>query len=145
MRGVNKCIFIGNLGMEPDTKYLPDGTAVTTFNMAVSETYKDKNTGDQKEATEWITVESWGRLAEICAEHLTKGQQVFVEGKYKTDTWQDKDTGDKRYRTKIRADQVQFLGKKSNAARPMPNLPVIEPEAAAPSPKQDEFDDDIPF
>lgn len=137
MRGYNKVMLIGNLGADPDTRYIPDGTAVTNFNIAVSETYKDKTTGEQKEATEWVLIETWGRTAEVCAEYLTKGKPVFVEGQLKTDQWEDKDTGQKRYRTKVRALNVQMLGAR-------PERGPAPPRNEQPG-QQDEFDDDIPF
>ena len=135
-RGVNKVIAIGNLGNDPDTKYLPSGAAVTNFNIAVSESWKDKQTGEQKERTEWITVEVWGKSAEACAQYLKKGSSVFVEGKLQTDSWEA--DGVKKYRTKVRADNVQFLGspsgERSGAPKPTP-----------PQQQQEKFDDDIPF
>jgi single-strand DNA-binding protein len=137
-RGVNKVIAIGNLGKDPETRYVPSGAAVTNFSIAVSETWKDKQTGEQKERTEWINVEVWGNAAEACAKYLSKGSQCYIEGKLQTDSWDDKDTGQKRYRTKVRADTVQFLdSKRSGEDRPTP-----APSAPAP---QQEFDDDIPF
>jgi single-strand DNA-binding protein len=83
-RGVNKVIAIGNLGGDPETRYVPSGAAVSNFSLAVSETWKDKQTGEQKERTEWITVETWGKLAEIVTEYLRKGSQVYIEGKLQT-------------------------------------------------------------
>lgn len=135
-RGVNKVIAIGNLGADPETRYLPSGAAVTNFNMAVSETWKDKQTGEQKERTEWMKVEVWGKTAEACAEYLRKGSQCYVEGKMQTDKWQDNE-GNDRWTTKVRADNVQFLGGKGEGGGNRP--------APAPAPKPDDFDDDIPF
>jgi single-strand DNA-binding protein len=135
-RGINKVIAVGNLGNDPETRYIPSGTAVTTFSLAVSEQWKDKQTGEAKERTEWINVEVWGKAAEACAEYLRKGSQCYVEGKLQTDSWEDKDTGQKKYRTKVRADQVQFLGSRQGN----------QSSAPAPEPQQNqEFDDDIPF
>lgn len=134
-RGINKVIAIGNLGADPETRYLPSGAAVTNFNMAVSEQWKDKQTGEQKERTEWIKVEVWGKAAEACAEYLRKGSQCYVEGKLQTDKWED-NNGVERWTTKVRADNVQFLGGRGDGgSRPAP----------APAPKPDDFDDDIPF
>jgi single-strand DNA-binding protein len=134
-RGINKVIAIGNLGKDPETKYLPSGAAVCNFSIAVSENWKDKQTGEQKERTEWINVEVWGNSAEACQKYLNKGSQCYIEGKLQTDMW-EKD-GEKKYRTKVRADSVQFLGSagagKRNASAP-----------AAPAADQ-KFDDDIPF
>ena len=135
-RGINKVTLVGNLGQDPDTRYIADGTAVCNFTIAASDSYKDKNTGERKEVTEWVTVEVWGRLAEVCSEYLSKGKQVYVEGQLKTDSWDDKDTGQKRYRTKVRANDVLFLG--GGGQRQQQDKP------AAPAPQQ-EFDDDIPF
>jgi single-strand DNA-binding protein len=135
-RGINKVMIIGNLGSDPDTNYLPSGTAVTKFSVACSESWKDKQTGELQERTEWVNVEAWGKTAEACAQYLTKGKQVYVEGKLQTDSWDDKQTGEKKYRTKVRADQVQFLGSREQRGPTAPHVP--EP------PKQD-FDDDIPF
>jgi single-strand DNA-binding protein len=100
--GVNKFICIGYLGRDPDAKFLPDGTAVTSFSVAVTEKYKDK------ENTEWINVVTFRRLAEICAQYLTKGTLVYVEGKIRTRSWEDKD-GNKRYKTEIIANAMQIL------------------------------------
>jgi single-strand DNA-binding protein len=135
-RGVNKVIAIGNLGGDPETRYVPSGAAVSNFSLAVSETWKDKQTGEQKERTEWITVETWGKLAEIVTEYLRKGSQVYIEGKLQTDSWED-EQGNKKYRTKVRADNVQMLGRRPEGQTRQP--------APAPAPGQDEFEDDIPF
>jgi single-strand DNA-binding protein len=137
-RGVNKVILIGNLGMDPDTSYLPSGAAVTKFSIAVTETWKDKTTGEQKESTEWIDIEAWGGVAEACAKYLQKGSPVYVEGRWRTDKWQDKETGQNRYRTKVRADQVQFLSNKQERG------PSAPPRDSSDT-QQKEFDDDIPF
>lgn len=139
-RGVNKVIIIGNLGNDPDTRYVPSGNAVTTFSVAVTERWTDKQTGEPKERTEWVNVEAWGKLAELCSEYLSKGKQVFVEGKLQTDSWEDKESGEKKYRTKVRADQVQFLGSPREGNAPTrPSAP--KPEAQG----KPEFEDDIPF
>jgi single-strand DNA-binding protein len=139
-RGVNKVIIIGNLGQDPDTRYVPSGNAVTIFSVAVTEQWTDKQTGEAKERTEWVNVEAWGKLAELCSEYLTKGKQVFVEGKLQTDSWDDKESGQKKYRTKVRADQVQFLGQGGGQG----NAPS-RPARSEPEKPQKEFDDDIPF
>ena len=143
-RGVNKVIAIGNLGQDPETRYVPSGAAVTNFSIAVSETWKDKQTGEQKERTEWINVEVWGRAAEACAEYLRKGSQCYVEGKLQTDSWDDKETGQKRYRTKVRADSVQFLsggGSRNERASDRKDQDGMPPRGSG----QEDFDDDIPF
>lgn len=139
-RGVNKVIAIGNLGADPETRYLPSGAAVANFNIAVSESWKDKQTGEIKERTEWMKIEVWGKTAEACAEYLSKGKQVYVEGKLQTDQWDDKD-GIKRYTTKVRADNVQFLGSPRDGAAPAASKPAPAAEQKPP----EEFDDDIPF
>jgi single-strand DNA-binding protein len=138
-RGVNKVMAIGNLGGDPETRYVPSGAAVSNFSLAVSETWKDKQTGEQRERTEWISVETWGKLAEIVAEYLRKGSQVYVEGKLQTDSWED-DQGNKKYRTKVRADNVQMLGRKPDGGSTRQPAPPPKADQA-----QDEFDDDIPF
>mgnify|MGYP001824976582 CR=1 FL=1 len=135
-RGVNKVIAVGNLGADPETKYMPSGVACSTFSVAVSEKWTDKQTGEQKERTEWIRAETWGKLAEIVAEYLRKGSQVYIEGSLRTDSWED-EAGNKKYMTKVRVDQMQMLGGKGDGGQrqPAPQSP----------PQQDEFDDDIPF
>jgi len=136
-RGINKVIAIGNLGKDPETRYLPSGAAVCNFSIAVSENWKDKQTGEQKERTEWMNIEVWGKAAEACQQYLSKGSQCYVEGKLQTDKWQDKD-GNDRWTTKVRADSVQFLGSKGDGSR-------AAPPPAAPPAGGDDFDDDIPF
>lgn len=141
-RGINKVIAIGNLGADPDTRYIPSGAAVTNFNMAVSESWIDKQTGEKKERTEWIKVEVWGKLAEICAEYLRKGSQCYIEGKLQTDKWQDQDGNDK-YTTKVRADSVQFLGARGGEGQAQRTQPP--PQQQQQQGGQQTFDDDIPF
>ena len=138
-RGINKVIAIGNLGKDPETRYLPSGASVCNFSIAVSESWKDKQSGEQKERTEWMNIEVWGKTAEACQKYLTKGSQCYVEGKLQTDKWQDKD-GNDRWTTKVRADSVQFLGSKGDGQRSAPAAPAGD----AP-PKPGDFDDDIPF
>ncbi|MFQ5546753.1 MAG: single-stranded DNA-binding protein [Woeseia sp.] len=142
-RGVNKVIVIGNLGQDPDTRYMPSGSAVTNLRVATNESWKDKQTGEQKDRTEWHNVAMFGRLAEIAAEYLRKGSQVYVEGKLRTRKWQDRD-GNDRYTTEIIADEMQMLGSRSAAGAPaMSDSPP--PSAPPPQPSGDDFDDDIPF
>ena len=105
---VNKAILIGRLGSDPEVRYTQGGSAVANFNMATSEQYTDKS-GQRQEKTEWHRIVAWGRLGEICGQHLKKGRQVFVEGSIQTREWQDRD-GNKRYTTEIKATTVQFLG-----------------------------------
>jgi len=141
-RGVNKVIIIGNLGQDPETRYMPSGSAVTNLRVATNESWKDKQTGEQKDRTEWHRVAMFGRLAEIAAEYLGKGSQVYIEGKLRTRKWQDKD-GNDRYTTEIVADEMQMLGGRSGGGAPaMSDSP---PASAAVQPSGDDFDDDIPF
>jgi len=114
-RGVNKVILVGNLGKDPETRYMPSGSAVTNLRIATTEAWKDKQTGDQQERTEWHSVAMFGRLAEIAAEYLRKGSQVYIEGKLRTRKWQDKE-GKDRYTTEIVADEMQMLGSKGGGA-----------------------------
>ena len=141
-RGVNKVIVVGNLGQDPETRYMPSGSAVTNLRVATNESWKDKQTGEQKDRTEWHSVAMFGRLAEIAAEYLRKGSQVYIEGKLRTRKWQDKD-GNDRYTTEIIADEMQMLGGKSGGGAPaMSDSPPASPP---PKPSGDDFDDDIPF
>ena len=143
-RGINKVIIVGNLGKDPETRYLPSGIAVCNFSVAVDDVWKDKQTGESKTRTEWFNVEAWGNTAEACQQYINKGSQVYVEGKLQTDKWEDKN-GIERWTTKVRADQVQFLGgKRDGTQAPTPEQPhgtaKNGPQAAP-----DEYDDDIPF
>ena len=104
-RGVNKVILVGNLGKDPETRYMPSGSAVTNLTLATSESWKDKQTGEQQDRTEWHKIAMFGRLAEIAAEYLRKGSQIYVEGKLRTRKWQDKE-GKDRYTTEIVADEI---------------------------------------
>lgn len=141
-RGVNKVIVIGNLGQDPDTRYMPSGSAVTNLRVATNESWKDKQTGEQKDRTEWHNVAMFGRLAEIAAEYLRKGSQVYIEGKLRTRKWQDKD-GNDRYTTEIIADEMQMLGGRAGGgAQAMNEAPAA---SAPPQPSGNDFDDDIPF
>ena len=114
-RGVNKVILVGNLGKDPETRYMPGGSAVTNLSVATTEAWKDKQSGDQQERTEWHKVAMFGRLAEIAAEYLRKGSQIYIEGKLRTRKWQDKE-GKDRYTTEIVADEMQMLGSKGGGA-----------------------------
>jgi single-strand DNA-binding protein len=114
-RGVNKVILVGNLGKDPETRYMPSGSAVTNLRIATTEAWKDKQSGEQQERTEWHAVAMFGRLAEIAAEYLRKGSQVYIEGKLRTRKWQDKE-GKDRYTTEIVADEMQMLGGKGGGA-----------------------------
>jgi single-strand DNA-binding protein len=152
MASVNKVILVGNLGADPETRYLPSGEAVTNIRIATTDRWKDKASGETKEATEWHRVAFFGRLAEIAGEYLKKGSQVYVEGSLRTRKWQDKD-GNDRYSTEIRGDVMQMLGSRAGAGEPRgapaggPAEPAGEPRAAAKKPagKFDDMADDIPF
>jgi single-strand DNA-binding protein len=108
-RGINKVILVGNLGQDPETRAMPSGKAVTNVRIATSDSWRDKQTGEQKEQTEWHSVVFFDRLAEIAAEYLRKGSQVYVEGRLRTRKWQDK-SGNDRYTTEIVANEMQMLG-----------------------------------
>lgn len=143
MAGINKVILVGNLGKDPEVRYLEGGTAVANLTLATSENFLDKNTNERKTVTEWHNVVFWRGLAEIAEKYLKKGSQVYIEGKLRTRKWQDKD-GNDRYITEIVGDNLQMLGKKEeNAANPQqnqqakPTAPEIE--------KQDTETDDLPF
>jgi single-strand DNA-binding protein len=150
-RGINKVILVGNLGADPETRYMPSGSAVTNLSVATSESWKDKQTGEQKERTEWHKVAMFNRLAEIAAEYLRKGSQVYIEGKLRTRKWQDRD-GNDRWTTEIVADEMQMLGGRGGAA-PMGSGQGMGqgssqdsgPPSAPPQTGPDDFDDDIPF
>jgi single-strand DNA-binding protein len=136
VRGVNKAILVGTLGKDPEMKYLPSGSAVCNISVATSESWKDKQTGEKQERTEWHRVSMFGKLAEIAAEYLRKGSQVYLEGKIQTRKWQDKE-GKDRYSTEIVADQMQMLGGKRDGESSAPR----ESTAAGPL----DPNDDIPF
>ena len=146
-RGVNKVILIGNLGQDPEVKYSPSGMAVANVSLATSETWKDKNTGEQQEKTEWHRVVFFRRLAEIAGEYLRKGSKVYIEGKLQTRKWQDKN-GQDRYTTEIVASEMQMLdsrqGGDGNAAQSRPQQRQQQPQQPPHAPPAD-FDDDIPF
>lgn len=143
-RGINKVILVGNLGADPDTRYMPSGGAVTNLSIATSESWKDKQTGEQKERTEWHKVAMFGRLAEISAEYLRKGSQVYIEGKIRTRKWQDKD-GNDRWTTEVIADEMQMLGGRGGAGAPARSESAPHSSAPQPAAAAEEFDDDIPF
>lgn len=133
MSSVNKVILIGRLGQDPETRFLPNGDAVTNISIATSETWKDKQSGEKREAVEWHRVTFFRSLAEIAGQYLTKGSNVYIEGKIKTRKWQDKE-GNDRYSTEIHADEMKMLGGKSEGQ----SKPAKQPEA--------DFDDSsIPF
>jgi single-strand DNA-binding protein len=146
-RGINKVIIVGNLGGDPETRYMPSGSAVTNLTVATNESWKDKQTGEQKDRTEWHKVAMFNRLAEIAAEYLRKGSQVYIEGKLRTRKWQDK-SGQDRWTTEIIADEMQMLGGRGGAgggSAPMSSGQDSGPPSAPPQAGPDDFDDDIPF
>jgi len=145
-RGINKVILVGNLGADPETRYMPSGSAVTNLSVATSESWKDKQTGEQKDRTEWHKVAMFNRLAEIAAEYLRKGSQVYIEGKIRTRKWQDRD-GNDRWTTEIIADEMQMLGGRGGGggSAPMSSGKDSGPPSAPPQAGPDDFDDDIPF
>ena len=125
MASVNKVILVGNLGADPETRYAPSGDAICNIRIATTDTWKDKATGEKKEATEWHRVAFFGRLAEIAGQYLKKGSQVYIEGSLRTRKWQDKD-GQDRYTTEIRADEMKMLGSRQGSGE----APQREREAA---------------
>jgi len=143
MAGINKAILVGRLGADPEVRYTPSGVAVANFNIATSEEWKDKDTGEKKERTEWHRIVVWGKLGELCGEYLSKGRQVYIEGRIQTRSWDDRD-GNKRYTTEIIANDVQFLGGRDagSESRPASGAPASD---FARSPMQAPEDDDIPF
>ena len=153
-RGVNKVILVGNLGRDPETRYMPSGSAVTNLRVATSEQWKDKATGENQERTEWHSVAMFGRLAEVAAEYLRKGSKVYIEGKLRTRKWQDKTDGKDRYTTEIIADDMQMLDSKgggAGAGMPASEAPrrqssaVADADTGGGGPPSGDFDDDIPF
>lgn len=148
-RGVNKVILIGNLGQEPETRYMPSGSAVTNIRLATNESWKDKESGEQIDRTEWHRIAFFNRLAEIAGEYLHKGSQVYIEGRIRTRKWQDKE-GQDRYTTEIIADQMQMLGSRagggaSSSGDFQQSAPPVAAAQSGGSRPEPEFDDDIPF
>jgi len=143
MAGINKAILIGRLGADPEVRYTPSGVAVANFNIATSEEWKDKDTGEKKERTEWHRIVVWSKLGELCGEYLSKGRQVYIEGRLQTRSWDDRD-GNKRYTTEIIATDVQFLGGR-DAAPESKGAGGASASDLASSPIQAPEDDDIPF
>jgi single-strand DNA-binding protein len=146
-RGVNKVILVGNLGADPDTRYMPSGKAVTNIRIATSESWRDKQTGDAQERTEWHNVVLFDKLGEIAAEYLRKGSQVYIEGSLRTRKWQDKE-GKDRYTTEVVAREMQMLGGRGGGGAGGGEARPSRPAAAGQPPAADvggEFDDDIPF
>ena len=147
-RGINKAILIGNLGADPEVRYMPSGGAVANITVATSESWKDKQTGEQHDRTEWHRVVLYNRLGEIAGEYLRKGSKVYIEGRIQTKKWQDKN-GQERYTTEIIASEMQMLDSRGgsanyneqNAQHPDQNTAMKSP-MDIPS---ESFDDDIPF
>jgi len=158
-RGVNKVIIVGNLGADPEVRYMPSGGAVTNISIATSEQWTDKASGQKQERTEWHRVTLFNRLGEIAGEYLKKGSQVYIEGSLRTDKYQDKNTGEDRYSTGIIANNMQLLGGRMDNAGGgdfNQSAPRSAPQPAAasqtkpqsspmPAAAGAEFDDDIPF
>jgi single-strand DNA-binding protein len=151
-RGVNKVILVGNLGKDPEVRYMPNGNAVANITLATSESWKDKTSGEQQEKTEWHRVVMFRRLGEIAGEYLKKGSQVYIEGKLQTRKWQD-NTGNDRYTTEIVANEMQMLGGRggggsagfSQDAAPAQSAPQTQTQTQPQPAAAGEFDDDIPF
>ena len=153
-RGINKVILVGNLGRDPEMRYTPNGAAVANVTIATSDSWKDKQTGEQQERTEWHRVVFFNRLAEIVGEYLKKGSQVYVEGRLQTRKWQDQ-SGQDRYTTEIVANEMQMLGGRGGGggmSAPADDMGFDQsPPAQRAQPAQaaqsaaDDFDDDIPF
>ena len=169
MASVNKVIIVGNLGRDPEIRYLPSGDAVANITVATTDRYKDKQTGENKEITEWHRINFFGRQAEVVGQYLRKGSQIYVEGSLRTRKWTDKD-GQEKYSTEIRADNMQMLGSRQGAggppsggggdddgydsatarrsaapaARPAP-APAGRPAPQKPTTGFEDMDDDIPF
>jgi len=144
-RGINKVILIGNLGSDPEVRHMPSGGAVTTISLATNDVWKDKQTGENQERTEWHRVVFFNRLAEIAGEYLRKGSRMYVEGSLRTRKWQDK-SGVDRYTTEIVGNEMQILDGKnqSGSEAPMPQRST-ESSPHTPPPSAPAFDDDIPF
>lgn len=146
-RGINKVILIGNLGRDPEVRYSTTGTAITNITLATSESWKDKQSGENVERTEWHRVVFYQRLAEIAAEYLRKGSKVYIEGRLQTRKWQDKTTGQDRYATDIVADNMQMLDAKGSGTATLEQPPQEKATAtdAPAAPQSFEYEDDIPF
>jgi single-strand DNA-binding protein len=161
-RGVNKVILIGNLGADPETRAMPSGSSVANLRIATSESWRDKQSGEQQERTEWHRVALFGRLAEIASEYLRKGSQVYIEGSLRTRKWQDKQ-GNERYSTEIIGNELQMLGGRGGGAAggsagggaaggasggsggSRDPYPDQAPSGGGGGERAEDFDDDIPF
>ena len=127
MASVNKVILIGNLGADPESRFAPSGDAICNIRLATTENWRDKSTGERREATEWHRVSFYGKLAEIAGQYLRKGSQIYVEGNIRTRKWQDQATGQDRYSTEIRVDQMQMLGGKGEGQQSPTTAPAHKP------------------
>ncbi|HUN70685.1 MAG TPA: single-stranded DNA-binding protein [Steroidobacteraceae bacterium] len=161
-RGVNKVILIGHLGADPESRAMPSGSSVANLRIATTESWRDKQSGEQQERTEWHRVALFGRLAEIASEYLRKGSQVYIEGSLRTRKWQDKQ-GNERYSTEIVGNEMQMLGGRGGGGggaagasggaaaggggsrEPMPEYPGPTGGGGGGSGEREDFDDDIPF
>jgi len=167
MASVNKVILVGNLGRDPEVRYSPEGAAICNVSIATTSQWKDKNSGERREETEWHRVVFYNRLAEIAGEYLKKGRSIYIEGRLKTRKWQDKDTGQDRYSTEIVADQMQMIGGRGDIGdggsapiqqpaddgayaagkgkRSSPRKAAAKTPSAPPSANFADMEDDIPF
>lgn len=147
-RGVNKAIIVGNVGQDPEIRYMPSGSAVAELSIATTEQWKDKSSGEKQERTEWHRVTFYGRLAEIVGEYVRKGSQIYVEGSIRTEKWQDKQ-GNDRYTTKIIANEMQMLGGRTGGSASFNTNDSGASQSGggrmSSSAAGDELDDDIPF
>jgi len=155
-RGVNKVILVGNLGKDPEVRYMPNGNAIANITLATTDSWKDKQTGEQQEKTEWHRIVMFRRLGEIAGEYLKKGSQVYIEGKLQTRKWQD-NSGNDRYTTEIVANDMQMLGGRGGGSAGFPadsapaqsapaqSAPAQSAPTPAPAAAGGDFDDDIPF
>lgn len=154
MASVNKWIGLGNLGRDPEVRYTASGEAICNFSIACTDSWKDKQTGEKKEQTEWVRISFFGKLAEICGQYLKKGSQVYIEGSLRTRKWTDKD-GQERYTTEIRGDEMKMLGGRQDSSQSAPsgqpqgggfdNNPPRDRSQNKPKPSFDDLGDDIPF
>lgn len=142
MASVNKVILMGHLGADPESRYMPNGDAVCNVRLATTESWKDKATGEKKEATEWHRITFFRRLAEIAGQYLVKGVPIYIEGQIKTRKWQDKD-GKDQYTTEIHATELQMLGKREESTQP--KQPQQRNAQGAPRSNAGDFEEDIPF
>lgn len=151
MASVNKVILVGNVGADVETRYMPNGDAVANVRLATTESWKDKNSGEKREVTEWHRLVAYRKLAEIFSQYVKKGSQLYIEGRIKTRKWQDKD-GQERYTTEVEATEMKMLGRREGQGEPVSRDDPFAPAAAAggnanrrPPANVADLDDDIPF